>query len=226
MNIYKSRHFPQEIIIQCVRWYVTYALSYRNIEEMMAERGVKVDHSTIQRWVVRYAPEYEKRFRLKNKLPVGKSWRMDETYLKVKGEWHYLYRAVDKNGDTVDFYFSKHRDSNSAEAFLRKAIGLHGLPEKVNVDGYEATQSGLKRVNQELSQSAQFLIRESKYLNNIIEQDHRSVKRITNQMRGFGSFEDAQATLAGIELIHMLKKGQAANLKSQIPWKQFYEIAA
>ena len=209
-----------------MRWYVTYALSYRDIEEMMVERGVRVDHSTIQRWVVRYAPEYEKRFRLKNKLPVGKSWRMDETYVKVKGEWHYLYRAVDKCGDTVDFYFSKCRNSYAAEAFLRKAIAQHGFPKKVNVDGYDATQSGLKRVNQELAKSAQFLIRESKYLNNIIEQDHRSVKRITNQMRGFGSFEDAKSTIAGIELVHMLKEGQAANLKSQTPWKQFYEIAA
>ena len=107
-----------------------------------------------------------------------------------------------------------------------KAIRLHGVPQKVNVDGYEATQVGLRRVNKDLEQDIQFTIRESKYLNNIIEQDHRSVKRITNQMRGFGNYENAKATLSGIELVHMLNKRQAANLKSKTPWRQFYEIAA
>ena len=120
MDIYKGRHFSKEVIVIAVRWYVAYALSYRDIEELMDERGLKVDHSTLQRWVERYAPEYEKRFRAKNKVPTGSSWRMDETYIKVKGEWYYLYRCVDKEGNTVDFYLSKHRDTKAVKAFMKK----------------------------------------------------------------------------------------------------------
>jgi transposase-like protein len=127
---FKGSHFEKEIILWGVRWYVAYPISYRQLEEMMQERGVAVDHSTLNRWVIKYAPEFEKQFRGR-KRPVGTSWRMDETYVRVKGAWKYLYRAVDKEGQTIDFLLTPQRDWVAAEAFLRKAIRNQGLPEKM-----------------------------------------------------------------------------------------------
>ncbi len=130
---FKWRHFQSDVILVCVRWYLTYPLSYRNIEEMMLERGVEVDHSTINRWVLKYTPEIEKKFR-KYKNPVGRSWRMDETYIKIKGQWKYLYRAIDKEGRTVDFLLTATRDLNAAKRFFNKAIKTNGTPAKINID--------------------------------------------------------------------------------------------
>ena len=130
---FKGRHFEKDIILVCIRWYLASPLSYRNLEEMMTERGVSVDHSTINRWVLRYTPMIEAEFR-KRKKPVGSSWRMDETYIKVRGEWKYLYRAVDKMADTVDFLLTAKRDAAAAFRFLRKAMSANGTPEKINVD--------------------------------------------------------------------------------------------
>jgi len=107
MISFKDRHFEKTIILMAVRWYVAYSLSYRNIEELMKERGLALDHATVQRWTVKYAPLLEEEFRKKHKQCIGCSWRMDETYVKVKGEWCYLYRAVDKDGNTVDFMLTK-----------------------------------------------------------------------------------------------------------------------
>ena len=216
-----------------VRWYVAYPLSYRNIEELMAERNVEVDHSSLNRWVREYSPQLEAQFRKHYKREVNNSWRMDETYLKVKGEDIYLYRAVDKFGDTVDFMVSEKRDRKAAFRFFEKAIGQHGLPEKVTVDKSGANKAGIDKINLFLTFISvmmqtifQITVRQIKYLNNIIEQDHRAVKRITRPMLGFKAFHSAEATVAGIELHHMLKKGQHKNSNSQTTFQQFYGLAA
>jgi putative transposase len=130
MISFKWRRFHKELILLVVRWYLAYSLSYRDIEEMMLERNILVDHSTINRWVIQYAPLLENEFRKNYKRLVGGSWRMDETYIKIKGEWHYLYRAVDKDGDTIDFMLSKKRDENAARNFFKKAIGSVGYQKK------------------------------------------------------------------------------------------------
>jgi putative transposase len=164
-----------------------------------------VDDSTIQRWVVYYAPRIEKAFR-KNKKRVGNRWRFDETYIKIKGEWKYLYRAVDKQGDTIDFLLTAKRDKKAARRFLNKAIGSSGKPGLINIDKSGANTAAIKQYNRDESKPVK--IRQCKYLNNIVEQDHRFIKRLTRPMLGFKSFWSAQATLAGIELWLMLKKGR------------------
>ena len=216
-----------------VRWYLSYSLSYRDIEEMMLERGIYVDHSTINRWVLHYSPLLETEFRRKFKRQSGVSWRMDETYIKVKGIWHYLYRAVDKEGDTIDFMLSKKRDEAAATVFFIKAIGSNGLPEKVTIDKSGANNAGLNAINLQLTMLfllglslMKIQIRQIKYLNNIIEQDHRGIKRITNPMMGFKSFDSAASTLAGIELCRMLKKDQHIDAKNASVFDQFYSLAA
>ena len=233
MISFKWRHFQKEIILLVVRWYLSYALSYRDLEEMMLERGINVDHSTINRWVIEYAPLLEEEFRKNYKRKVGSSWRMDETYIKIKGVWHYLYRAVDKKGDTIDFMLSKKRDEAAAKAFFVKAIGSSGLPEKVTIDKSGANNAGLNAINLQLiifsllgCALMKINIRQIKYLNNIVEQDHRGIKRITNQMMGFKAFHSADATLAGIELYRMLKKGQHVNANNTFAFEQFYALAA
>jgi transposase-like protein len=131
------------LILLCVRWYVAYSLSTRNLEEMMAERGFEVDHSTVHRWVIKLVPAFEKAFR-KHKRPVGKSWRMDETYIKVSGEWKYLYRAVDKAGNTVDFLLRARRDKPAARRYFEKAIGQNGVPETVTMDKSGANLAAIR----------------------------------------------------------------------------------
>ena len=233
MISFKGRHFKQDLILMAVRWYMAYALSYRDIEELMLERGVEVDHSTINRWVVHYAPFLEDEFRHKHKRAVGGSWRMDETYIKVKGVWHYLYRAVDKEDKTVDFMLSKKRDKPAAKAFFEKAIGSSGLPEKVTMDKSGANKAGINAINLHLIVCyllgfplVQITVRQIKYLNNIVEQDHRGIKRITKTMMGFNAFHTAEATIAGIELHRMLRKGQHASASNLPVFRQFYALAA
>ena len=225
MISFKGRHNQQEIILQCVRWYVAYSLSYRDLEVLMQERGYAVDHSTVQRWVVHYAPRIEKVFR-KNKKRVGNRWRLDETYVKIKGEWKYLYRAVTKQGDTVDFLLTARRDKKAARRSLNKAIDSNGKPSLIRIDKSGANTAGIKQYNTD--ENKRIKIRQCKYLNNIVEQvmrhsDHRFIKRIIRAMLGFNSFRSAQTTLAGMELWRMLKKGQN---KSSLPaWEQFYALA-
>ena len=221
MISFKGRHHKKDIILQCVRWYVAYSLSYRDLEELMLERGYVVDHSTIQRWVVHYAPRIEKAFR-KNKKRTGLRWRMDETYIRIRGEWKYLYRAVDKQGNTIDFLLTAKRDKKAALRFLKKAIGSNGKPSLINIDKSGANTAAIKQHNRD--ENKRVKIRQCKYLNNIVEQDHRFVKRRTRSMLGFKSFWSARATLAGIELWRMLKKGQ--NKNSLPAWEQFYALAA
>jgi transposase-like protein len=222
---FKGAHFPQEIILMGVRWYVAYPLSYRHVEELMEERGVPVDHATIQRWVVKYSAQLEATFH-RRKRSVGRSWRMDETYIRVQGEWRYLYRAVDKHGQTIDFLLTAERDEQVAKRFLTKAIRRHGVPDKITIDGSAANEAAITRYNDEHGTAID--IRQLKYLNNIVEQDHRAVKRVTRPMLGFKSFDAAQSTLIGVELMHMLRKGQLAGGVGQdlAVAEQFYALAA
>ena len=222
---FKGRHFQQDMILQSVRWYLAYSLSYRDIEELMQERGFSVDHSTLNRWVLHYSPQLEAAFRLKKKR-AGNRWRMDEPYIKVKGQWAYYYRAIDKQGQTIDFLLTANRDTKAALRFLKKAIGQNGKPSLVNIDQSGANQAGLKQFNR--NHHTRIKIRQCKYLNNIIEQDHRRIKRKTRPMLGFKNFYAAQCTLAGIEVMAMIKKGQmstpAGDEKS--PAEKFYALAA
>ena len=193
---------------------LAYPLSYRQLKEMMQERGVSVDHATINRWVLKYSPQLEQAFHRRS-ARCGYSWRMDETYIKVKGQWHYLYRAVDKTGQTIDFLLTEHRDERAAMRFLTKAIRRHGVPKKITIDGSEANAAAIRRYNAE--HGTAIIIRQVKYLNNIVEQDHRAVKRVTRPMLGFKSFDAAQSTLVGIELMHMLRKNQWSGKGSKRP---------
>jgi putative transposase len=223
---FKGAHFPQDIILACVRWYVAYPLSTRHIEELMLERGVYVDHSTVNRWVIKYSPQLEEAFH-RRKRPVWVSWRMDETYIRIKGQWYYLYRAVDTQGQTIDFLLTAQRDEQAAKRFLTKAIRRHGVPEKITIDGSAANEAAIKSYNE--AHGTAIEIRKVKYLNNIVEQDHRGVKRVTRPMLGFKSFNAAQDTLVGIELMHMLKKKQIvveAGDESLTAAELFYSLAA
>ena len=164
---------------------------------------MSIDHATIQRWVVKYSPQLEETFQ-RRKRPVWRSWRMDETDIKVKGEWRYLYRAVDTHGQTIDFLLTEERDEQAAKRFLTKAIRRHGVPETITIDGSAANEAAITRDNEEYGTAID--IRQIKYLHTMVEQDHRGVKRITRPMLGFKSFDAAQSTLVGIELMHMLRK--------------------
>jgi len=205
--LFQGRHFNAEIIALCVRWYVTYKLSYRDLVAIMAERNVDMAHTTIMRWVQRYIPEFEKRWR-RFARSVGTSWRVDETYIKLKGKWVYLYRGVDKEGHTIDFFLSEHRDIAAAKRFLQHAIEKRGVPEKITLDGYAASHVAVAELQEEGVLPAGLTVRMSKYLNNIIEQDHRRVKQRVRPMLGFKRFDHAAITISGIELVHQIKKEQ------------------
>ena len=220
---FKGSHFEREVILWGVRWYVAYPISYRQLEEMMQERGVAVDHSTLNRWVLKYVPFLEQQFRAR-KRPVGSSWRMDETYVRIKGAWKYLYRAVDKAGATVDFLLTAKRDRKAALRFLRKAIGQNGMPKKITIDKSGANTAAIESYNKD--QEADIEIRHVKYLNNIVEQDHRAVKRLVRPILGFKSFRSAHVTLTGIELMHMIRKGQLRTEGKLRPAEAFYSLAA
>lgn len=184
-----------------------FSLSYRDLEEMAYIRGAAIDHSTLQRWIRRFVPLLDKQVR-RRKKPVGSSWRMDETYIKLNGNWIYLYRAVDSLGNTIEFLLRKHRDKVAAKAFFRKAFKNNEIPEKVNIDKSGSNISALNSANDILPENNQIEILQNKYLNNIIEQDHRFIKKRTKPMLGFKSFQSAKITIAGIENIRMIQKGQ------------------
>ena len=223
-RVLQRLHYPVDIILMCVRWYVAYGLSLRNLEEMMAERGVEVDHSTLHRWALKLLPVLEKTFGSR-KRPVGKSWRMDETYIKVKGEWKYLYRAVDKAGNTVDFLLRARRDEVAAKRHFEKSIAQNGEPEVVTIDKSGANLAALEAIN--AGRKPPIRIRQKKYLNNIVEQDHRAIKRRTRPMLGFKTFRCARILLGGIELMHMIAKGQMEDGGfQQTPAQQFCSLLA
>ena len=183
----------------------------------MAERGLEVDHTTIMRWVHEYAPKLDKKIR-KHLRPTNDSWRVDETYIKVKGQWKYLYRAVDSNGDTVDFMFSAKRDKKAAKRFFKKVIrsNHNQKPRVITVDKNAAYPPAIDELKEENKIPNETEVRQIKYLNNIVEQDHRAIKRITKPMMGFQSFKTANRTLKGIEAMHMIRKNQISGFKMNV----------
>jgi len=232
--VFKGQHFDQSIILLCVRWYLAYNLSLRSLEEMMTERGISVDHATIHRWTVHYAPLLLGRFNHRKRAVTGR-WHIDETYIKVRGQWRYLYRAIDSNGDTVEFWFSERRNLTAAKRFLRKALARHGRPERIVIDGSQTNREAILSCDAESrlqDRSRRRLkpirIRQSQYLNNRIEQDHRAIKRRVRPMLGFKSVDSARVILGGIELIHMMRKQQAkyACCQRLSLAEQFHRLAA
>ena len=208
--LFKWRQFEPEVILLAVGWYLRFSLSYRDVEELLAERGVHADHVTVWRWVQRYAPEMERRLRKRLK-PTNDSWRVDETYIRVKGKWVYLYRAVDSTGATIDFLLSAKCDAAAAERFLAKALGgaNHPAPRVINTDKHAAYPPAIVRLKAEAALEENCHHRPVQYLNNVLEQDHRAIKRRVRASQHFRSFWGAWRTIAGYEAVHMIRKGQA-----------------
>jgi len=222
------------VILLCVRWYLAYNFSLRNLEEMMAERGISVDHATVHRWTVHYAPLLLEQFNRRKKAVTGK-WHFDETYIKVRGRWMYLYRAIDSNGDTVEFWFSERRNLTAVKRFLDRALKRHGRPDRIVIDGSQTNREAILSCDttERLRDRSQrklkpIRIRQSRYLNNRIEQDHRAIKRRVRPMLGFQSITSARIILGGIEMIHMMRKQQAKYACNRQPSlaEQFERLAA
>ena len=213
MAVFRWRHFAGEIILWAVRWYCRYGISYRELEEMMGERGVVVDHTTVYRWTQRYAPELEKRSAwYRSRLSF--SWRVDETYVRVKGHWKYLYRAVDKDGATLDFYLADRRNAKAAKRFLSAALkrGRDWIPRVINTDKNPAYGEAIAELKKEGLLPKDTQHRQVKYLNNRLEGDHGKLKRLIQPTLGFQSMKTAYATIKGFEVMRMFRKGQFA------PW--------
>jgi transposase, IS6 family len=210
---FKGRQFAAEVILWAVRWYLMFPISYRDLALMLQDRGVAVDHTTIFRWIQVYAPELEKRIR-PHLRPTDGSWRVDETYVKVKGRWTYLYRAVDSRGQTIDFLLSAKRDAEAAKRFFRKALGQpHTVnPRTITVDKNPVYPKAIAEMKQDAELWRFSRLRQVRFLNNIVEQDHRRVKRLTRPGLGFGGFWTARRTLVGFEAMAMIRKGQVQNI--------------
>src|SRR4051794_23508963 len=210
---FKGRQFTAEVILWAVRWYLMFPISYRDLELMLLDRGVEVDHTTIFRWIQAYAVELEKRIRPHLRMSNG-SWRVDETYVKVKGRWTYLYRAVDSRGQTIDFLLSVKRDAATVMRFFRKALGQpHTVnPHTITVDKNPAYPRAVAEKKEDGELWRRSRLRQVKYLNNIVEQDHRRLKRLIRPGLGFGSFWTARRTLAGYEVMAMVRKGQVRRI--------------
>ena len=207
-------------------FYVRYGVSYRDLEEIMAEHGVAVDHATLNRWVVKFSPLIAASAQAKKK-PIAISWRMDETYIKVRGKWTFLYRAVNRDGQTLDFRPPEHHNTTAALRFFKCAIGTNGVPERIAIDKSGANLAGLQSLNVTLKFTGTGRIIntvQSKYLSNIVEKDRRFIKKITRPMLGFKAFYSAAATLAGIEAAHMIRKGQLGQ-NGMPPFKLFAALA-
>lgn len=223
-RVLKRLHFPLQVMLVCVRWYAAYPLSLRNLEEMMAERGFEFDHATVHRWALKMLAVMAKVFRGR-KPPVGASWRVDETYVRLDGQRKYLYRAVDKFGQTVDFMLTAQRDVAAARRFFERAFELNGVPASITIDKSGANTAAVRGLIADSGVPIE--LRQSKYLNNIIEQDHRAIKRRTKPMMGFKSFNSANKIIAGIETMHMIKKGQLCcpGARDLSAAEQFYRLA-
>ena len=224
-NLFKWKHYQPDIILLTVRWYLRYNLSFRNLVEMMEERGLSMAHTTIMRWVHQYSPELDKRLRRHLKR-TNDSWRVDETYIKVKGQWMYLYRAVDSEGNTIDFCLSKTRDQKAAKRFFKKALrSFHvSKPRVITVDKNPAYPVAIQQLKDEQEMPEGIQMRQVKYLNNIVEQDHRFIKKRVRSMLGFKTYETAISIVRGIEAMHMMKKGQVhQGVKSAQNRKEFID---
>jgi len=212
-NPFKGRHYPGDVILSAVRWYLRYPLAYLHVSELLAERGLFVHASCIWRWVQAFAPELNKRCRPHLKT-TNKSYRIDETYIKVKGEDRYLYRAVDSTGQTIDFLLTAKRDADSAKRFFRKVFRAEGNPmaRVLNVDKNPAYAAAVRELKTDGTLPRRVRLRQCRYLNNIVEQDHRVVKKRVWLARGYGSFQSAWRTLQGIEAMNMIRKGRVRGL--------------
>jgi IS6 family transposase len=206
--LFRGRHFRSDVIILCLRWYLRYPLSYRDLEEMMTERGLSVDHSTIASWVLHYGPILNQRIRREMRQP-NRSWSVDETHVRVAGRWAYLYRALDSAGDSIEFLLSPHRDLVAARGFLRLALSAGKTrPRVVNVDGHPAYASAIGELKGTGELGRNCRSRRSQYMNNIIEQDHRFVKKRVVASQGFRSAGGALSSIAGYEAMNIIRKGQ------------------
>ena len=225
-NLFKWKHFSDEIILWTVRWYCQFALTYRDLVMMMAERGLSACHTTIMRWVHQYAPEFKKRLKKFLKLS-NDSYRVDETYIKVKGVWHYLYRAIDSDGNTLDWMLSETRNKKAAEKFFKQVLSNDhcSSPRVIGVDKNAAYPLAFKVVKDEKLIPEGCELRQIKYLNNIIEQDHRFSKRRIWYSQWLQTFKTAEATIAGYESMHMIRKGQVEGIgrKDALSQKMFIE---
>ncbi|PFN06822.1 IS6 family transposase [Bacillus cereus] len=208
-NLFKWKHYQPELILLTVRWYLRYNLSFRNLVEMMEERGLSIAHTTIMRWVHQYGPQLEEKVRHHLKT-TNDSCRVDETYIRVKGQWMYLYRAVDSEGNTIDFSLSKSRDKQAAKRFFKKALAFSYVsePRVITVDKNPAYPGAIQVLKEEKHMPEGIKIRQVRYLNNIVEQDYRFIKKRVRSMLGFKSFKTATSILSGVESMHMIKKGQ------------------
>lgn len=206
--IYRGHRFSHELIELCVRWYITYRLSYRDLVAMMSERWIAVSHTTIMRWVLRYVPEYERKW-AQCACPPSSSWRVDETAVSITGGYYFLYRAVDRNGKSLASLLRPDRTINSAKSFFRSAVAQMHIPwpAKINLDGNAATYRGLLELCEEDPRWRTVEIRSCRYLNNVVEQDHRAIKRRCAPMLGFKTLQSAAIMLAGVELAHRIRKG-------------------
>ncbi|VCV94095.1 IS6 family transposase [Klebsiella pneumoniae] len=211
MTDFKWRHFQGDVILWAVRWYCRYPISYRDLEEMLAERGISVDHTTIYRWVQCYAPEMEKRLRWFWRRGFDPSWRLDETYVKVRGKWTYLYRAVDKRGDTIDFYLSPTRSAKAAKRFGQGPARPEALGKACHAQYRQSAElwCAITELKREGKLDRETAHRQVKYLNNVIEADHGKLKILIKPVRGFKSIPTAYATIKGFEVMRALRKGQA-----------------
>lgn len=206
---FKWRHYESDIILQCVRWYCKYGISYRDLEEMMKERGVEVNHTTIYRWVQTYGPEIEQRIRQYTRYSHYGSWHVDGTYIKVKGQWKYLYRAVDREGKTIDFMLLHSRSLRAATQFLKRTLRLRHHPKNsIYTDKAPSYISAITDFKAMKKLKPHMRHRQSKYMNNCIEADHSRIKKVTNPTRGFKTFASARSTLKGIEAMQMIRKKQ------------------
>jgi transposase-like protein len=217
VSLFKRRRFPVEIILLCVRWYCKYGISYRDLAEMMSERGVSVSPSTIFRWVQRYAPEIEKRVRPHQGHRSG-SWRVDETYVRVGGRWRYLFRAVDKHGQLIASMLSGRRDTGAAYRFLRKALRAVSdyPPSSITTDKLASYPRAILRLQNEGLLPNDVVYRTSKYLNNLLEADHGALKRVIRPTRGFQSMKTAGATLKGFEIMRMIRRGHCIQRERRV----------
>ena len=206
---FKWRPFQGDVILQCVRWYCKYGISYRDLEEMMTERGIKVDHTTLYRWVQHYAPEIKKRVEWYQSR-CSSRWFLDETYVKVKGKWKYLQRAIDEHGSTLNFYLSHTRNAKAAKRFLAKLLkgSKDWCPQKINTDKNPAYGAAIAELKKEGKLLSTIIHRQVKYLNNRIEADHGKLKMLIKPIRGFQSMKTAYATIKGFEVMRMFKKKQ------------------
>jgi transposase-like protein len=214
---FKWKHYQPDIILLTVRWYLRYSLSFRDLVEMMEERGLSIAHTTIMRWVHQYGPELDERVR-RHLQSTNDSWRVDETYVKVKGQWLYLYRAVDSEGNTIDFYLSESRDKQAAKRFFKKALAFSHVskPRVITVDKNLAYPIAIQELKEEKQMPEGIQLRQVKYLNNIVEQDHRFIKKRIRPMLGLKSLRTAKRIIAGIEAMHMIKKGKTLQREKSV----------